>query len=675
MISLPSHRLRTLPFLLATLPGIAWAQDANSPDRVMVTATRAAVPLNAVSVDADTLKALRAATSDTASLLRSTPGVSLYGAGGASSLPAIRGLADDRLRIKVDGMDLVASCPNHMNPPLSYLDPSNVGTLTVYAGIAPVSVGGDSIGGTIIAETAPPKFAEAGEGTLVTGEIGGFYRSNGDAFGGNVSITAATESISLTYTGAHAESDNYKAGGDFKEDTARGKATGRIGHTLPLDEVGSSAYRTQTQTLGAAFRNENHLVAAELGLQNVPEQLYPNQRMDMLDNEQTRFNLHYLGQFDWGSLDGRAFYEKVDHFMDFGPDKRYWYGTGKPPTGSGGASIGPRRPRAQLGEKLGGTIGVDASLGRHLLGDAHCLVSRGAGCHRHLAGMQRHVAELNPLGGQRTQRREVLHQTHGGRDPLDAGARQRAAPRRVVRGRREVQGLVHIHTQAIGAPHHVIAAVQADGGRVLQRRAGAARVSDFGQTGALTLVRRAHSSRKDAFSSGIEQAKEIPAAHIVRPRPGEVAIHGTYHQRAYIKDSSLSLRLVGLVADALAPSSEGRLVPQLIAAPADQAQLGMGGGCDSAPMAVSERQLEFQLGAGRQMHLGKAVEPRAGIDSAFRTAVPVLADLNRDARGIAGGISQDGGDTRDRCADGQTHPGRVLFEQQPGRLFVSVGIA
>jgi iron complex outermembrane receptor protein len=84
------------------------------------------------------------------------PGVSLYGAGGVSSLPAIHGLADDRLRIKVDGMDLIASCPNHMNPPLSYLDPSNVGSLKVYAGITPVSVGGDSIGGTIVAETPAP---------------------------------------------------------------------------------------------------------------------------------------------------------------------------------------------------------------------------------------------------------------------------------------------------------------------------------------------------------------------------------------------------------------------------------------------------------------------------------------------------------------------------------------
>ncbi|HRD91209.1 MAG TPA: Plug domain-containing protein, partial [Accumulibacter sp.] len=84
-------------------------------------------PLPAANrVDEETLRALRPATSDTASMLRDVPGVQLQGAGGVSSLPVIRGLADDRNRIIVDGMDLIASCPNHMNPPLSYLDPNGV---------------------------------------------------------------------------------------------------------------------------------------------------------------------------------------------------------------------------------------------------------------------------------------------------------------------------------------------------------------------------------------------------------------------------------------------------------------------------------------------------------------------------------------------------------------------
>ncbi len=344
--------LCSLPILAQAAPGAEAQKRAVEPGgpadaetasgtgtvlgEVVVSAPRIDAPAEAESVHGAELSRLRPATSDTASLLRDVPGVSLYGAGGASSLPAIRGLADDRLRIQVDGMDLVASCPNHMNPPLSYLDPTGVERLTVYAGITPVSVGGDSIGGTIAAETRAPVFADPGEGLRTRGEVGAFYRSNGDAYGGNVAATAAGERLSLSYTGAHAQSDNYRAGGDFKSDTDRGRATGRIGHTLPLDEVGSSAYRTQSQTLDVAFRSGNQLFEAELGLQNVPEQLYPNQRMDMLDNEQKRFNLHYLGQFDWGALDVRAFHEKVDHFMDFGPDKRFWYGPGKPPAGSGG---------------------------------------------------------------------------------------------------------------------------------------------------------------------------------------------------------------------------------------------------------------------------------------------------------------------------------------------------
>jgi iron complex outermembrane receptor protein len=80
-------------------------------------------------------------------------------------------------------MDLIASCPNHMNPPLSYIDPTNIDNIKVYAGITPVSVGGDSIGGTIMVNSVKPEFAAAGAGNLVKGQIGTFYRSNNDAYG------------------------------------------------------------------------------------------------------------------------------------------------------------------------------------------------------------------------------------------------------------------------------------------------------------------------------------------------------------------------------------------------------------------------------------------------------------------------------------------------------------
>jgi iron complex outermembrane receptor protein len=326
-----SLKRATLAAAIAALPFAAHAADTTMSTVVV---TGAKEETSATSINAANIQSLRSTTSDTATLLRDVPGMSFQGSGGVSSLPIIHGLADDRLRVKVDGMDLLSACPNHMNPALSYLDPSQVGAIKVYAGLAPVSVGGDSIGGSIVAETMSPKFASPGQGSLFTGEVGAYYRSNGNATGGNLSATYATESFNISYSGAIAKSDNYDAGGNFKESIfGAGNDpyfTGRPGHTLPLDEVGSTAYDTRNHTLGMAFRGGNHLFEAKFGYQDLPEQLWPNQRMDMLANEQNRLNLRYLGGFDWGSLDARIYHEDVDHFMDFGADKKYWYTSGVP---------------------------------------------------------------------------------------------------------------------------------------------------------------------------------------------------------------------------------------------------------------------------------------------------------------------------------------------------------
>jgi iron complex outermembrane recepter protein len=351
--SRPSCRLRRLRVALATLScTLPWAAAAQTPaTTVVIEATRPSIA-RPDGVDPARLRSLSAATGDTASLLRGIPGVSLQGAGGASSLPAIRGLAGDRLRVKVDGMDLIASCPNHMNPPLSYLDPGAVGALEVWAGIAPVSAGGDSIGGTIVGRTRDPEFAAPGEALRIGGEAGVWLRSNGEGHGINLSARHATETLALSYHGGLARSGNHDAGGDFKPATL--VETGRNGHTLALDETGSTAYETRNHHVGLAWRQGEHLLDLRLGLQQVPEQLYPNQRMDMLKNDQQRVNLRWLGHFDWGRLDARGYHEEVDHFMDFGADKRFWYGSlSGPPSGPGSTVGAPCDPIRFHGDPAG----------------------------------------------------------------------------------------------------------------------------------------------------------------------------------------------------------------------------------------------------------------------------------------------------------------------------------
>ncbi|MBF0125837.1 MAG: TonB-dependent receptor [Magnetococcales bacterium] len=353
--------------LLCALPvslvsGGAWAESAGGASdngskagdatgivlqEVVVSAPRIeeSTLLQGSTLERPALVPMRAATSDAATLLKSIPGVSFYGAGGVSSLPVVHGLGDDRLRTQVDGMNLISACSNHMNPPLSYMDPNQVGSVKVFAGITPVSVGGDSIGGTIQVTSPAPEFARAGAGWLFKGQGGTFYRSNGNALGGHLAATIAGEKLSLNYHGATAQAQNHKAAKPFK---SAGLAAMDRGW-LAGDEVGSSSYKSANHALGLAVRQANHLVELKLGFQEIPDQGFPNQRMDMTMNESVHGNLHYEGKYRWGRLDARVYDEHTRHRMDFADDKQFYYG-------SAATVLSPGMPMNTDGKNLGAEL-------------------------------------------------------------------------------------------------------------------------------------------------------------------------------------------------------------------------------------------------------------------------------------------------------------------------------
>jgi len=306
----------------------------------------------------------RATTNDTASLLRDVPGAFVYSAGGVSSLPVLDGLADDRLHVTVAGMPIISACANHMNPPLSYVDPSQVGKVQVYPGIVPVSVGGDSVGGAILVNPPPPAFAQPGQPILVSGEAGAFYRSNGNALGGHLSATAATDNFSVTYNGSISQSQNYRAGGNFH---LAGPAfltppspfpITRLGAFTPWlsgNEVGSTAYQAQNHGVVLAWRHENHQLQVNLGFQHIPYQWYPNQRMDMTENRSIQGSIRYNGQYDWGDLEAQVYHQTARHIMDFGEDKQYFYGSPK-------TILAPGMPMDTKAQNTGAKINASINL-------------------------------------------------------------------------------------------------------------------------------------------------------------------------------------------------------------------------------------------------------------------------------------------------------------------------
>lgn len=282
----------------------------------------------------------RTATSDSAQLLKDIPGVSLYGAGGISSLPVVHGLADDRLRTQVDGMDLMTACPNHMNSALSFIDPTSVASVEVFAGITPVSLGGDSIGGTIQVKSAPPKFAKGDQGFLAAGQAGTFSRSNGHARGYNVGATLASQHVNVSYTESNSESDNYWAAKDFK---IPGTWQTEGENPVASNVVGASEYGgSRNRRLGLALGFADHLFELSVSEQRLLYEGFPNQRMDMIasfpdpadpaiynvdknkpSNVNKLVNLAYTGQYQWGQLEARVFHQDLRHHMDMIQDRSY----------------------------------------------------------------------------------------------------------------------------------------------------------------------------------------------------------------------------------------------------------------------------------------------------------------------------------------------------------------
>ena len=256
-------------------------------------------PVEAVAEDA--IAPARSRTSDTASLLRDVPGLSLASGGGLSSLPVLDGMADDRLNVLVNGMTIVSACANHMNPATSYLSPASVDSVRVVAGLAPVSQGGDNIGGTIAIGTAAPQFGNGGQGLAIHGGVTGFHRTNGVVNGGNAWLSAATSSFRIGYTGSYVNANDYKDGAGAM--------------------VKSTFYETQNHALELAARRGNHLFTIDLGYQRIPQQGFANARMDMTRNEARSVNAGYSGAFTWGQLDARVYYQNTQHEMNVLRDK------------------------------------------------------------------------------------------------------------------------------------------------------------------------------------------------------------------------------------------------------------------------------------------------------------------------------------------------------------------
>ncbi len=253
---------------------------------------------------------------DSTSLLQDYTGLYSYQAGGISALPNIRGMNDNRIRILVDGAELTAACANNMNAPLTYISPAAVANVSVLAGITPVSMGGDSIAGTITVDSAKPIYAASADAWLYQGSFSTVYRSNNNGLSTALNATAASDNLSLNFTSTMDRGQSYRDGNG--------------------DKVRATQFERHIQTLTIGAKGENEDFVLRLSHQEVPHQGFPNQYMDLVGNKADSINASYSRRFAWGDLDTRIYWQEVSHEMGFFSSEK----TGSMPMNTHGKDMG-----------------------------------------------------------------------------------------------------------------------------------------------------------------------------------------------------------------------------------------------------------------------------------------------------------------------------------------------
>ncbi len=287
-----SISIATLMWVATAIPLIAQSQPPSlSPLTVRGLESGMFAPKSSREIGRDFLFA-----NDGADLLRNIPGVASIRNGPQTGIAQIRGLSGDRVRVTIDGRSITPACPNHMDPPLHYAQPAPGDRLDVFAGIAPVSAGGDSIAGVIRLSRPAAAFATAG-GSIVGGRIGGSFRSANDAWAGSTSIHQAGENHRFEYRGSWLTADDLR---------------------FPGGLVSASGFETQRHDMITTFRTGNGFISFDAGASRTRDAGTPALPMDMVRDDSWHFGIHHRDDIGGSGMiwETRAYIHDVDHLMD-----------------------------------------------------------------------------------------------------------------------------------------------------------------------------------------------------------------------------------------------------------------------------------------------------------------------------------------------------------------------
>ncbi|PHS69974.1 MAG: TonB-dependent receptor [Methylophaga sp.] len=234
------------------------------------------------------------ASPDAGDLLKRLPGANINRNGPLTSIAQYRGLFGDRVNVLIDGMNITSAGPNSMDSPLSYIPAARLKDISIYRGIAPVSSGIETIGGTVVAHSKKAAFGNS-DSIEFHGNAKAGYAENGDNRHTALLAGLANKNHSIHIAGS------VERGNDLEFDD---------GDILPTE------HKRDTIGAGYAFKNDHQYIAIQAEHHNTGETGTPALPMDIIYAR----GEHYTGQFkntfsNGGELTAKLSYQKADHEM------------------------------------------------------------------------------------------------------------------------------------------------------------------------------------------------------------------------------------------------------------------------------------------------------------------------------------------------------------------------
>lgn len=235
------------------------------------------------------------ASPDSGELFKKLPGANINQNGPLTSLVQYRGMYADRVNVLIDGVALSAAGPNRMDSPLSYLPSAQLETISIYRGIAPVSSGMETIGGTVKADSKSVSFG-SDDDIEVHGGLNSLYATNGDtrSVGARASIANQHHRLQLSGTVDRGHDLEFDGGDILPSETDR-------------DTIGITYGFRHNQTEWDF--NLRHLDTGNTGTPALP--------MDIIWIRGETFNAGVKQQLNNGAeITARVTYQDVEHQMD-----------------------------------------------------------------------------------------------------------------------------------------------------------------------------------------------------------------------------------------------------------------------------------------------------------------------------------------------------------------------